>query len=214
MSDPVLIKPAWVSPYPDSGDPTKFGPAAWNAPRVLDGGTPGQVAVRDPASPSGASWVTPSAGGAGGFVRLASQMNIVQMPAGPGTETTVWSVVLPPGQLATDGACWHVLAWGWNLAGGEGVFRDARLYLGADFLGAAGGSGGVEQWYLEVDIVRVNAGLQRTLARCFGSTAIHVVFHDYTNNFDAPIELRLTLRTLDVTPAPSIEVDGVELYQY
>jgi len=58
----VTVRPAFHSTYPDSGDATKFGPTAWNAPRVFSGGTDGQVVARDSASPTGASWATPSGG--------------------------------------------------------------------------------------------------------------------------------------------------------
>lgn len=60
MSD-VTVRPAFHSAYPDSGDATKFGPTAWNAPRVFSGGTDGQVVARDSASPTGASWASPVA---------------------------------------------------------------------------------------------------------------------------------------------------------
>jgi hypothetical protein len=52
----VVVAPAFVSTFPDSGDTTKFGPNAWNAGRLFSGGTVGQVLVRDPASATGASW--------------------------------------------------------------------------------------------------------------------------------------------------------------
>lgn len=56
MAD-VLVKPAFQSTVPDTGDTTKLGPNAWNAARQFTGGTDGDVVVRDPASSTGASWV-------------------------------------------------------------------------------------------------------------------------------------------------------------
>jgi Pectate lyase superfamily protein/Right handed beta helix region len=54
----VLVTPASLFPsHGDSGDPTKFGPAAWRAPRVFGGGTDGQVATRRAASATGAAWI-------------------------------------------------------------------------------------------------------------------------------------------------------------
>src|SRR5262245_38954881 len=55
MSD-VIIKPAWLSPDPDTGQP-RFGPDAWNAARMLSGGNAGDVVTRDTASATGASWL-------------------------------------------------------------------------------------------------------------------------------------------------------------
>jgi len=54
----VVIKPTWQSTYPDTGDTTKLGPAAWNTERFVSGGDPGDVVMRDPASSTGASWAT------------------------------------------------------------------------------------------------------------------------------------------------------------
>ena len=55
MAD-VLVKPAFVSLFPDSGDVTKFGPNAWNAARLFSGGSDGEIVVRSAASATGAAW--------------------------------------------------------------------------------------------------------------------------------------------------------------
>jgi len=63
MSD-VLIKPAFQSTYPDTGDTTKFGPNAWNAARLFSGGNAGELVVRDTGSATGAAWsATPTLSG-------------------------------------------------------------------------------------------------------------------------------------------------------
>lgn len=72
MAD-VLVKPAFQSTAPDSGDATKLGPAAWNAARLFSGGTAGQVVVRDLASTTGASWGT--AGGAAAWGAITGTLS-------------------------------------------------------------------------------------------------------------------------------------------
>jgi len=56
MSDDVLLKPAFFSPYLDGPDATKLQPSAWNAARLFSGGVDGQVVTRSAASPTGAVW--------------------------------------------------------------------------------------------------------------------------------------------------------------
>jgi len=56
MTD-VLLKPAFQSTFPDSGDVTKFGPTAWNAARLFSAGSVGDLLLRDTASATGASWL-------------------------------------------------------------------------------------------------------------------------------------------------------------
>jgi hypothetical protein len=58
--NPVIITPAFVSTQPDTGEIAKLGPDAWNAPRRLSGGSPGDLIVADPTSLSGASWTPPA----------------------------------------------------------------------------------------------------------------------------------------------------------
>jgi len=58
--NPVLITPAFVATQTDSGDPTTLGPDAWNAARLIGGGTVGDLIARDPSSPTGASWQAPA----------------------------------------------------------------------------------------------------------------------------------------------------------
>jgi Right handed beta helix region len=60
MSD-VLIKPAFQSTYPDTGDTTKFGPDAWNAARLVSGGSLGDALYRDSNAAHGASFLSPPA---------------------------------------------------------------------------------------------------------------------------------------------------------
>jgi len=55
MSD-VLVKPAFQSTYPDTGDTTKLGPTAWNAPRLFSGGNDGELLIRRTAAGTGAAW--------------------------------------------------------------------------------------------------------------------------------------------------------------
>lgn len=62
MTD-VLVKPAFQSLFPDSGEATKFGPNAWNAARLFSGGVDGDLAVRDSGSATGASWIASVAAG-------------------------------------------------------------------------------------------------------------------------------------------------------
>lgn len=57
MTD-VLLKPAFQSAIPDSGDATKLGPTAWNAARLFSGGVNGDLAQRDSAASTGASWLS------------------------------------------------------------------------------------------------------------------------------------------------------------
>jgi Pectate lyase superfamily protein len=52
----VLVKPAFQSTIPDSGDTRKLGPTAWNAARLFSGGALGQIPITDSASSTGASW--------------------------------------------------------------------------------------------------------------------------------------------------------------
>lgn len=56
VSAPALVIPASLSDFPDSGDLTKFGPRAWNEPRLFEGGDDGEILTRDASSPTGASW--------------------------------------------------------------------------------------------------------------------------------------------------------------
>lgn len=65
MSGPALVNHALVSAYPDTGEPGKLGPLAWNAPLKFAGGTDGDVLVRDSASATGATWALLSGGGGG-----------------------------------------------------------------------------------------------------------------------------------------------------
>jgi len=86
MSDPAIIKPAWQSGDPDTGDPTKLGPTAWNAARVVDGGVLGDVLTRDPSSPTGAVWQTPPAAGARSSILMAFNFNTTTTPPPSGTQ--------------------------------------------------------------------------------------------------------------------------------
>jgi len=57
MSSEAIVTPAFQSAHPDSGDATKLGPSAWNAPRIFSGGAPGDLLLADAESTTGAAWV-------------------------------------------------------------------------------------------------------------------------------------------------------------
>lgn len=61
MAD-VLVKPAFVSLVPDTGDVTKLGANHWNAARLFSGGVDGDVITRSAASATGAAWSAASSG--------------------------------------------------------------------------------------------------------------------------------------------------------
>lgn len=57
MADSVLINHPFVSMKPNSSDGSIVSSTAWNAADVISGGSAGQMLVRNPADPQGASWV-------------------------------------------------------------------------------------------------------------------------------------------------------------
>jgi hypothetical protein len=56
MAD-VLITSPFVLNKPESPDNTIVSNSEWNAAKLIAGGSPGQVLIRDSQSPTGASWV-------------------------------------------------------------------------------------------------------------------------------------------------------------
>jgi hypothetical protein len=53
----VLITSSFVLTKPESSDNTIVSTSEWNGPKLITGGSPGQVLVRDTTSSTGASWI-------------------------------------------------------------------------------------------------------------------------------------------------------------
>ena len=86
MSATAVARHAFISPFPDSGDTTKMGPAAWNAHFLFEAGTHGEILVRDVNSPTGAVW---------------SSAVVLQGPPGP---QGLQGAQGPQGQVGPQGA--------------------------------------------------------------------------------------------------------------
>ncbi len=197
MNDPVVVKPAWRSTFPDSGDLTKFGPNAWNEPRLLDGGIAGDLLTRDPASPTGASWLTPAnTPGASSFRTLGVQRFQVVMPvnAPENTPVDLWTLALPANQLAVDGAVLDVLAWGEFTAGAGTDYRAFSLYLNDKVLGGVARSGaGQSTCMIRATLIRVGAAEQRVITIGWEHTAPAIaVPHTWNEDLTQPATLRVT----------------------
>ena len=150
MSD-VLIKPAFISTYPDSGDATKFGPNAWNAARLLSGGATGQSVVADTTSATGAAWAERS--------RVLT-VNTTQTGT-PATlvETDLWTYSLPANTLNADGRAVRIMAWG--ALGADANAKTVRLYFGATTLNVyTAGTGNALVWRFDATVIRTGASAQ------------------------------------------------------
>lgn len=66
MATAAILKSAFVSPFADSGDATRFGPTAQNAAHLFTAGNAGDVLVRDATTLTGAAWVAPGGVAFGG----------------------------------------------------------------------------------------------------------------------------------------------------
>lgn len=197
MSDPVIIAPAFVSTIPDTGDATKLGPTAWNAARLVSGGTPGDLVARDPASPTGASWFTPAnTPGQSPFQTLGVARGPVSLPVNPPENTPVdlWTVALPANQLGYDGAVLDLLAWGEFTAGSGSDYRSFAVYLNDKIIGGLARSGvGQATIFARATIVRVSSSEQRTLLYGFSHTeAGPVIPHTWHEDLTIANVLRVT----------------------
>jgi len=105
----VLVKPAFQSAYPDSGDTTKFGPNAWNAARLFSGGNAGDVLVRDTGSATGASWQVPGAVAQGGTG--LSSYTIGDLLYASGTTTLAKLADVAVGRVLVSGGVGVAPAW-------------------------------------------------------------------------------------------------------
>jgi hypothetical protein len=116
IGDPAVIQPVWKSTLPDTGDPNRLGPNAWNAERFVAGGNDGDVIVRDASSPTGGSWLTlatpatPADVAAGDAATLASAnahadagdaATLQQVAAGDGATLTSAKQYADTGDAAT-----------------------------------------------------------------------------------------------------------------
>jgi len=157
MSD-VIIKPAFISTLPDTGDTTKLGPTAWNAARLLSGGNPGEVVRRDPAAATGASWGSSPR-------KLAASGNTVVLP---GTDTLwhpLFTTTVPAGALSTPGAVITIASWG-MFTGATGTFQvTLELRLGSTRLySITRGDGTNYGWWMDATIIAAAAANTQTVA--------------------------------------------------
>ena len=163
----VQVIPAWQSQMADSGDTTKFGPNAWNAPRVLAGGNPGDLLSRDPNAATGGTWIPP------GPRTIATLSAPISGPP-DGAAALLWSLVLPPNQLAKPGDALLLTAWGkwyaaasaWNF---EIVVQAASGASGPIALTRTQPPGGDLGWLVRVALMRRAAQQQTMVAESLAS---------------------------------------------
>lgn len=120
MTD-VLVKPAFQSTFPDTGDPTTFGPTAWNAARLFSAGADGQSVIRDAAAATGASWAERSRVLTVSTVQTGTDANT--------NEKDLWSYSLPANTLNANGRGLRITVWGSTAANANA--KSYRLYFGA-----------------------------------------------------------------------------------
>lgn len=78
-------------------------------------------------------------------------------------ETTLSSLTLPAGSLATNGDLVRIRAWGDMASTGSGV-AEVILYFGTKAIATFSGSGSTAIWYLEATVMRSGATTQKAAA--------------------------------------------------
>jgi hypothetical protein len=163
MSD-VLVKPAFQSTYPDTGDATKLGPTAWNAARLLSGGSDTDLVTRDSVSATGASWLpratfaTPADVTAGVAARILTVSTAQSGTPANTNETDLWTYPLPANTLSANGRAIRVTAWG-TFASNANT-KSIKAYFGATGFAAAGGFTTQVTWEINFLVVRTGAAAQ------------------------------------------------------
>lgn len=152
MAD-VLITSPFTLTKPESPDGTIVSTSEWNAAKLITGGAPGQVLVRDASSSTGASWIdgaavqrvsdaftgsaTTTPGMALAIVNCTSNAYVLAQPhailvlaAGTNAIMSIRrnGIVVATGAMRADGAFYQPFSWVFSEA--PGVYNYDLLFSG------------------------------------------------------------------------------------
>jgi hypothetical protein len=180
----VLVKPAFQSTFPDTGDPTSFGPSAWNAARMFNGGNDGDVPVRDSLAATGASWGTRT--------RVLT-VSVAQSGTPANTnETDLWTYTLPANTLDADGRGVRIDTWG-SIANNANL-KSVRLKFGGSTIAfRLTVADSNFSWNAYATVLRTSATTQISLGYYDFSGGAHVIFQTaLAATMSSPIIINLT----------------------
>jgi hypothetical protein len=160
MTD-VLVKTAFQSGVTDSGDATKLGPNAWNAPRLFSAGALGDLLFRDTGSATGASWL---ADVAVGFVLVSGGVGAPPVwSATPTLTSAIWSITNGATAVIVDKHDPTITGTVGIAAGNVGGVTFSRMYQPVRWAQGPGGEPIYidDTWHLGMNLGTLEGGVGR-----------------------------------------------------